>query len=303
VTELMTAIDLSVVGQVRGPQEVWWNSSQCLLYAVGVGCGVDDLEFSTENSLGMEQRVLPTFATVAGEGRAFAVPPELERDAGVAAEKPLDLGFGPVDPRAIRHAGQRIELARPLPTAARVNVWGSISAIWDKGSAALVEMESHARDAETDELLYTSRVSLYIAGAGGFGGDRGPTTRQEAPDRDPDEQVTYHVGELQPYVYRLAHGRHALHSDPQFAAKSGLERPIIAGLCTYGYTGRALLDRLCGRDPGRFVSMEGRFSAPVYPGDDLTVKIWVEGEEAHFVTETQCGEVAISHGRCAFGSA
>lgn len=303
-SQLTTALDLSVVGQVRGPHELWWNSSQCLLYAVGVGCGAADLEFSTENSLGLEQRVLPTFATVAGEGRLFAIPPEVELASGAPqGDEPLDLGFGLVDPTAIRHAGHRIELAGPLPTAARVNVWGSVTAIWDKGSAALVEQESRAHDAETDALLYTARTSLYIVGAGGFGGERGPSSVGTAPSREPDEQVTYHVDEITPYVYRLAHGRHALHSDPRFAAQAGLERPIIAGMCTYGYTGRALLDRLCGRDPARFVSMEGRFAAPVFPGDDLTVKIWVDGDEAVFVTETQRGDEAISHGRCGFRAA
>jgi acyl dehydratase len=46
--------------------------------------------------------------------------------------------------------------------------------------------------------------------------------------------------------------------------------------------------------------MEGRFSKPVYPGDTLTVSMWVDGSSAVFRTETQRGEVVIDNGRCEF---
>ena len=46
--------------------------------------------------------------------------------------------------------------------------------------------------------------------------------------------------------------------------------------------------------------MEGRFSRPVYPGDELTVSMWVDGGDALFRTETQRGEVVIDGGRCRF---
>ena len=60
---------------------------------------------------------------------------------------------------------------------------------------------------------------------------------------------------------------------------AGFPRPILHGLCTYGFTGRALLHTLCGSDPARFKSMEGRFSKPVFPGETLTVAMWVDGND------------------------
>jgi acyl dehydratase len=83
---------------------------------------------------------------------------------------------------------------------------------------------------------------------------------------------------------------------------AGFDRPILHGLCTYGFTGRALLHALCDSDPGRFLSMEGRFSKPVYPGDSLTISMWVDGDFAAFRTETQRGEVVIDAGRFSFSS-
>ena len=119
------------------------------------------------------------------------------------------------------------------------------------------------------------------------------------PERAPDHQVTYETSPDQALVYRLSGDRNPLHSDPSFAAMGGFDRPILHGLCTYGFTGRALLHTLAGSDPARFQHMEGRFSAPVLPGDALTVSIWTTGDgEAVFTTATQDGTVVIDQGLC-----
>ena len=94
------------------------------------------------------------------------------------------------------------------------------------------------------------------------------------PDRAPDHQVTYQTSPDQALVYRLSGDRNPLHSDPAFAAMGGFDRPILHGLCTYGFTGRALLHTLCDSDPARFAHVEGRFASPVFPGEALTVSMW-----------------------------
>ena len=86
------------------------------------------------------------------------------------------------------------------------------------------------------------------------------------PERAPDHQVTYETSPDQALVYRLSGDRNPLHSDPSFAAMGGFDRPILHGLCTYGFTGRALLHTLAGSDPARFHHMEGRFSVARPPG-------------------------------------
>ena len=84
------------------------------------------------------------------------------------------------------------------------------------------------------------------------------------------------------------------------AAMGGFDRPILHGLCTYGFTGRALLHTLCDGDPSRFKSMDGRFSKPVMPGDELTISMWVDGNKALFQTRNQDGDVVLDQGECTF---
>jgi acyl dehydratase len=151
--------------------------------------------------------------------------------------------------------------------------------------------------------LFTTSMGAFIRGEGGWGGDRGPSSRFEAPDREPDHEVTYPTRTDQALLYRLSGDRNPLHSDPKFAAMAGFPRPILHGLCTYGFTGRALLHTVCGGDPAGFRSMSGRFSSPVFPGESLTVRVWVEGDgEAVFQTLGPDGRVVLDGGRVTFGS-
>jgi hypothetical protein len=60
-------LDPDAVGWESKPRETSWRSEDCLLYALGVGAGPADLAYVTENSIGVEQRALPTMAVVLGQ--------------------------------------------------------------------------------------------------------------------------------------------------------------------------------------------------------------------------------------------
>ncbi|HMI92393.1 MAG TPA: MaoC/PaaZ C-terminal domain-containing protein [Polyangiales bacterium] len=274
------AIDPSAVGSTGGPVERSWTSKDCLLYALGVGAGLDELSFNTEKN----QQVLPT--TVVVLGARGAVPMQK---------------IGSFNPAMLVHGEQAIELARPLPPDGTVQTTGKIAAVYDKGKGAVVVSETEARDAKTNELMWTTRSAAFIRGAGGFGGDRGPSGPiNEPPARKPDHEVTYRTLPEQALLYRLSGDRNPLHSDPEFARVAGFQRPILHGLCTYGFTGRALLHTLCGSDPARFKSMAGRFSKPVFPGEALTISMWVDGQVCLFQTRNERGETVLDQGRMTF---
>jgi acyl dehydratase len=195
------------------------------------------------------------------------------------------------------HGEQAIELHGPIPCDGSVRTTGTIIGIHDKGSGALVVTESSSVDVATGRPSFTCTNGLFIRGEGGFDGPRGRSpSPPSAPDREPDHVVAYRTRQDQALLYRLSGDRNPLHSDPVFARRAGFDRPILHGLCTYGFTGRALLHTLCLSDPSRFRAIRARFSRPTYPGDTLTVSMWVDGSTARFRTENQRGESVIGNG-------
>jgi acyl dehydratase len=283
------SLDHSLIGVPGEPQERSWTSADALLYAVGVGAGLGDplqeLEFTTENSQGLQQQVLPTFGVLIAQVRGGGRSP------------------GSFDRALLVHAEQSFELHRPLPVEGTVRTVSTITGIYDKGSGALVAAENVAVDAVSGEPLVTSRSSTFIRGEGGFGGERGGSAPWRRPDRAPDHRVVQQTRPEQALLYRLSGDRNPLHADPKFAARGGFSRPILHGLCTYGVTGRALLRALCACDPARWRSMSGRFSHPVLPGEPLVVSVWrpeAGGDTALFQTALQDGTVVIDRGRMQF---
>jgi acyl dehydratase len=269
-------INPDAVGTTSEPAEATWSSKDCLLYALGVGAGQTDptgfeLEFTTENSQDVTQKALPTMPVV--------INPK-----GGSGPGPL-AAIGTFNWAMLVHGEQSVTLHKPLPVEGTAMIQGKVAAIYDKGKAAVVVLESEATDTSDNKPLWTNTMSAFIRGEGGWGGDRGPGgPRNVAPERAPDQVVSYDVPADQALLYRLNGDRNPLHSDPEFAKLAGFPKPILHGLCTYGYTGRALLHAVCESDPARFKSMEGRFSTPVMPGDQLDVKIWVDGNEAIYQT-------------------
>ncbi len=176
---------------------------------------------------------------------------------------------------------------------------GRIAAMYDKQKAAVVVTEIEAT--MDGRPLYTNRASVFIRGEGGWGGERGPSGPQNVPpERAPDHEVTYETSPDQAFVYRLSGDRNPLHTDPSFAAMGGFDRPILHGLCSYGFTGRALLHSLCGSDPARFHHVEGRFAAPVLPGEALTVRAWETGDGEAVFTTSVGDRVVIDQGLVKF---
>lgn len=278
-------INHDVVGAEGAPIVHSWTSKDALLYAVGVGAGIDELAFTTENSHDVPQRVLPTMAAVIGAGVSGAIS-----------------AIGSFDFAMLVHGEQSFVQHREIPVEGSLTATGKIVGIYDKGSGAVVAVEGECVDNATGETLLTVGSAIFIRGEGGWGGDRGPSgDRNAAPDRTADASVSYRVRPDQALTYRLSGDRNPLHSDPWFAALAGFDRPILHGLCTYGFTGRALLHAMCDSDPAKFRSMEGRFASPVFPGEELTIEMWNEGAgECIFQTRGEDGRVVLVGGRHTF---
>ncbi len=275
-------ISSDLVGRTFDPIPFEWKPKDVMLYALGVGAKpATDLEYVYE---GKGPKVLPTYAVIPG----------MMSMGGVISNVEIDLAN-------LLHGEQGITLHREIPPEGKVRVVGRVSEVWDKGKAAVIGIEGAAED--DNGPLLTATATLFVRGAGGFGGERGPSTAglNVPPDRPPDHVLEDHVQPEQGAIYRLSGDANPIHIDPDFAKMAGFNGPFLHGLCTYGIVGRAILAALCGNEPKRFVSFQARFADLVFYGDKVITKLWVTGDgEAIVQAENQKGSVVLSQAKTTF---
>ena len=231
----------AIVGADLGRRVVRFDARDAALYAIAVGAGQADLDLVWERRL----RVLPAYACALGLW---------------AVEAAGDLGA--YDRARSLHAGQELVVHGELRPGTH-ELEGRVVAVWDKGRAAVVEIEARG---ESFDVSYT----IFLPGLGGFGGERGPA-------REPDEQIVGAYVEAVPtraeqaLLYRLTGDLHPVHVDPELAASMGFRRPILHGLCTLGIAARVVAGAV-GAHPADLRSLRARLTGVVLPGDTLAVR-------------------------------
>ncbi len=258
-----------------------WTSSDVLLYHLAVGAGsvpgsqtdANALRYTLDNDA---LQVLPSFGVVA--------PTFHESDP-----PGLDLPGCDINLAHVLHGSQGIKVHRPIPTSGEATLRTRITDVWDKGKAAVIVQQGDVVDA-SGTAIWTVTSTIFVRGEGGWGGDRGPSTggtSQHAkrasgtvglPNRAPTTTTSYRVTPQQALLYRLCGDRNPLHADPEFAAKAGFPAPILHGLCTWAVTLREATDALLGGDAAAVGEFSARFAGIVFPGDQLDIAMWDEGD-------------------------
>ena len=246
-----------------------YGTRETILYALGVGAGdpsddPEELRLVYENGL----TALPTMAVV------LAYPGNWYRTLSPGLDDTL-----------IVHASERFELHRPLPVAATLVARPRIVAIYDKGAGrgSLVVSERLIADRSTGEALATVTQTAFCRGDGGLGGPLiAPPKPHQVPERSSDTTVDMPTSSRSALIYRLSGDDNPLHVDPEFARAAGFPRPILHGLATYGHIGRAISRGFSGDTSTSIKTMDCRFTAPVFPGDVLSISLWRDGHVVSF---------------------
>ena len=274
-TRKLTDIDMGIrenLTELRNdPTTAQWDDRDVMLYALGIGMGEDpmnpdELAYVNEGWITPRDpalKVVPTFASVAAWN---ARPPAIDINRVLVVDAQRDITFH-----------------KPLPIAAQVTADSRWIGAWDKGDkGAIIVRETKVSD-DKGVPLFTLQGTTFARGDGNFGG---PTSGQPEtpapPDRAADLSIDVATRPGQALLYRLSGDRNPLHSDPEFAAKAGFKAPILHGMCTYGITCRAVLATFADWDGTAIKRHACRFSAPVYPGETITVDLWRDKTTLHF---------------------
>lgn len=249
-------IDPDIVGKELKPLEFVYGNRDLILYALGIGAGAEDgdLKYVYEGEL----QALPTFGVV----------PPFPALSGI-----IDLEGVEINPAMLLHGEQYLELYRPIPLEGRVTSYPRVSALYDKGKGALIEIEVITTD-EKGEALLLNKFGVFIRGEGGFGGEKGPEPGDFPPERKPDRVISLPTLPQQALLYRLSGDYNPLHADPAFASMGGFPRPILHGLCTMGFACRAVLRAYGDNNAANFRAMKVRFSRPLFPGETIVTEMW-----------------------------
>ncbi|MBZ9603047.1 MaoC family dehydratase [Phyllobacterium chamaecytisi] len=265
---------LKTVGQRHS-----YGDRDVILYALAIGMGADptnEKELAFVNEAAAQSRplkVVPTFASVAA---GFAEPGKLNLDS-IAFDGERDITFH-----------------NTFPAAADIIADSSVVGVYDKGrdKGAVIRFQSVLKNSG-GEPLATLITSYFAAGDGGFGGPNNQPKPHQIPTRKPDRIIEVSTRPDQGLIYRLCGDRHPLHSDPEYAKSMGFARPILHGMCTYGITCRAILQTYADYDPSSFLRHAARFSAPVYPGDVITLEMWKDGNAISFEAKVKARDVTV----------
>ncbi len=287
-------IDLDEASKDVIEAESSYDERDLSLYALGVGAARDALdpkELPFVYELGDGFQALPTYAVMPAVNTYL----NLARDGRTI--KGLNYGLD-----RLLHGEQYTELLRPLPPHAKLKHVVRFKTAYDKDPNAVVILAVDTLDENGEKLAY-NEITNFVRGAGGWGGDRGPSSEANTPpSREPDAVIEEQIDPNQTLLYRLSGDWNPLHADPNFAKAFGFDKPILHGLCTYGFVGRHVLKAFANNDGRKFKSIKVRFAKSVFPGETLVTRMWKESDQ-RIVFETRIkerDELAISHAAVEF---
>jgi acyl dehydratase len=176
------------------------------------------------------------------------------------------------------HGEHDLFIDKPIAVPATVTTRAAVIGIHVKPSGTAVVVKTESRDGD-GELVNTQYAVQFLRGfdAGASVGAVAPSwpSRHAARHEPPVASIVVKVAPDQARRYAHASGDFGEYTlDDAAAHKAGFPRPILHGACTMALIGRAVTIACGAGHPARLLRLAVRFSAPCFPGDELTTTIW-----------------------------
>jgi acyl dehydratase len=183
--------------------------------------------------------------------------------------------------RRVVHYAQDIVANRPLEAGMVVVSRATPVALLEhpKGAQLVIRTETRTEDGALVNEQFVTEFFRGVA-APRSSGDQPPdhALPAETAEITPLAEISYPVAEDQTVRYAAASGdSFEIHLDDEAARAVGLPGRIVHGLCTMAFTGRAVLEAAGVDDSGSVRRLAVRFSAPLFPGETLTTRVWPLG--------------------------
>jgi NAD(P)-dependent dehydrogenase (short-subunit alcohol dehydrogenase family)/acyl dehydratase len=280
------ALNLDAIGKKIGPFTKKYDFKDVILYALGVGAGFSDLEYCYEKNL----KVIPS----------FSIASIIDMNFFLKTTKAININLA-----GILHGEQELIFHNQFPVEGELTTEGKITDVYDKGNKGAIIKAEFDTYHSNGKKLFTNIVTIFSKLDGNFGGQEPKKTFFEFPEREPDFIVEEKMSANQPLLYRLTGDMFELHVDPDFAKSVGFKKPIMHGLCTHGYSCRAVIQSIIPNHPEKLRKFNCRFSKTLYPGALIKTLIWktASNKGVWKTINAENGDEIITNGYFEYGEA
>lgn len=201
----------------------------------------------------------------------FPVVPSFEAFMSAAMDPELN-----ADVMRLVHGTEEHILHAPIRPGDTLTIKSQLESIESKDSGETFTIRGTQTNQE-GTLVAEVRGTMFIRGKSS--GSKATGSDSEEPQRKVVFEESTKVDEDQTVRYAEASGDHnPIHVDENIAKMAGLPRTINHGMCTMAIATKAAVNGLADGDPTRIKRISARFTKPVFPGDEITTKLWAEGE-------------------------
>jgi acyl dehydratase len=224
----------------------------------------------------------------------FPVVPSFEAFMSATMDPELN-----ADVMRLVHGTEEHVLHAPIRPGDTLTISSELESVESKETGETFTVRGTQKN-QNGDLVAEVRGTMFIRGKGS--GSKGASGGAEEPQREVVFEESTKVDEDQTVRYAEASGDHnPIHVDENIAKMAGLPRTINHGMCTMAIATKAAVNGLADGDPTRIKRVSVRFSKPVFPGEEITTKLWPEGESGGskvygFETYNQDGDAVIKNG-------